>query len=108
MILEKDHSMAEMPDKTEQAANFLKGIASHHRLAILCQLANGEKCVTDIMKATGIAQTSMSQHLSKLKQENIIALRRDHRTHYYSIKNSAVLDIMAILYKEFCEGGDNK
>jgi ArsR family transcriptional regulator, virulence genes transcriptional regulator len=44
----------------------------------------------------------MSQHLSKLKEENIVTFRRDHRTLYYSINNEAILKIMDILYHEFC------
>ena len=94
--------MKEMEENALKAANFLKGIASQHRLVILCQLAEGEKSVTELIEATSLPQTSMSQHLSKLKEENIVTFRRDHRTLYYSIKNEAILKIMDILYHEFC------
>lgn len=92
-----------MEENALKAANFLKGIASQHRLLILCQLAEGEKSVTELIEATGMPQTSMSQHLSKLKEEGIASFRRDHRTLYYSINNDAVLKIMDVLYHEFCE-----
>ena len=92
-----------MEENALKAANFLKGIASQHRLLILCQLAEGEKCVTELIEATAMPQTSMSQHLSKLKEEKIVSFRRDHRTLYYSIDNDAVLKIMDVLYNEFCE-----
>lgn len=92
-----------MDEKALKAANFLKGIASQHRLLILCQLAEGEKSVTELIEATAMPQTSMSQHLSKLKEEEIVSFRRDHRTLYYSIDNDAVLKIMDVLYHEFCE-----
>ena len=95
--------MKDMEENALKAANFLKGIASQHRLLILCQLAEGEKSVTELIQATGMAQTSMSQHLSKLKEERIVTFRRDHRTLYYSIDNEAVLKIMDVLYHEFCE-----
>ena len=61
-----------------------------------------EKSVTQLIEATSLPQTSMSQHLSKLKEENIVTFRRDHRTLYYSIKNEAILKIMDVLYHEFC------
>ena len=54
-----------MIDKEEnaiRAAGFMKGLASKHRLQILCQLAEDEKSVTELIASTGIAQTSMSQH----------------------------------------------
>ena len=91
-----------MEENALKAANFLKGIASRHRLVILCQLVESEKSVTQLIEATSLPQTSMSQHLSNLKEENIVTFRRDHRTLYYSIKNEAILKIMDVLYHEFC------
>ncbi len=94
--------MENMRPNAAQAAGFLKGLASQHRLLILCELADGEKSVSELIEATGMAQTSMSQHLSKLKSEDIVTFRRDHRTLYYSIHNQTVKDIMQILYQKFC------
>ncbi len=87
----------------EKAAAFLGGLASAHRLRILCQLTDGEKNVSQLIEATGMAQTSMSQHLAKLKDEGIVTFRREHRTLYYSIANKTAVDIMAILYSQYCE-----
>lgn len=95
--------MKDMQENANIVANFLKGLASPHRLLILCELATGEKSVSELICATGMAQTSMSQHLSKLKEEDIVVFRRDHRTLFYSIDNDAVLKIMDILYHEFCK-----
>lgn len=89
--------------RARAAAGFLKGLASPHRLLILCLLAEGEKNVSTLMQATGIAQTSMSQHLGKLKQEGIVTCRRQHRELYYSIISPPVLEIMSILYKTYCK-----
>jgi len=86
----------------EKAADFLKGIANHDRLLILCHLSNGELNVTELMEKTGIAQTSMSQHLSKLKKEGIVDFRREHRILHYFITNPCVTKIIEILYSEFC------
>tara|TARA_B100001989_G_C24549847_1_gene473548 strand:- start:2346 stop:2639 length:294 start_codon:yes stop_codon:yes gene_type:complete len=96
--------MEEMQKKAEHVSSFLKGLASPHRLLILCHLVEGEKNVTELIEATGIAQTSMSQHLNKLKDENIVRYRREHRTLYYSISHNAVHDVMAVLYDHFCKG----
>ncbi len=96
-------NIKDMEQNAEQAAGFLKGLANAHRLLILCQLSEGEKSVTELITVTGLAQTSMSQHLSKLKDENIVTFRRDHRTLYYRIDNEAVLSIMAVMYEHFCK-----
>jgi len=97
--------MKDIQQNAKAAASFLKGIASPHRLLILCELAAGEKSVTELIEATGMAQTSMSQHLSKLKKEKIVTFRRDHRVLFYRIDNPAVLKVMNILYEEFCKEG---
>ncbi len=91
--------------KADNAAEFLSGLANTHRLLILCELANGERNVSALIEATGIAQTSMSQHLAKLKKEGIVDFRREHRMLYYFVADPAVLQIMSILYEKFCQDG---
>jgi DNA-binding transcriptional ArsR family regulator len=87
----------------DNVSDFLKGLANRDRLMVLCELAAGEKSVTELIGATGIAQTSMSQHLLKLRNEEIVTFRREHRTLYYSISHEAARDIMRVLYKHFCK-----
>lgn len=100
----KQKDMAtDLSDKAGMVAGFLKGLASPHRLLILCELAQGEKSVSDLIAATGLAQTSMSQHLSKLKDENIVSFRREHRTLYYFISHEAAKDVMQVLHSNFCK-----
>ncbi|WP_454915363.1 ArsR/SmtB family transcription factor [Xanthobacter sediminis] len=89
-------------DRSEAAAQFLSGLANPRRLRILCQLSSGEKSVSELSAATGISQTSMSQHLSKLKGEGIVSFRRDHRHLYYYISSPVVIEIMAAIYTHFC------
>lgn len=96
-------SLKEMQVNADIVSRFLKGLANHDRLLILCELAEGEKSVSQLIDVTGIPQTSMSQHLSKLKNENIVMYRRDHRTLYYFISHDAVKEIMGVLYKHFCQ-----
>lgn len=97
------NALAEMDDNADKAAAFLGSLSSPHRLRILCQLAEGEKSVTQLIEETGIAQTSMSQHLNKLKDEDVVSFRRDHRTLYYFITNPMALDIMNVLYDHYCK-----
>lgn len=101
-LAEKDIAERNMAAQAAKAADFMKGLASPHRLKILCALLNSEKSVGELMTATGIAQTSMSQHLSKLKIEGIVTFRRDHRTLYYSIDHPLVRRMIELLYSEFC------
>lgn len=92
-----------MAEKAETVAGFLKGLANPQRLMILCCLVAGERNVGTLITATGIPQTSMSQHLAKLKEEGIVAVRRDHRSLYYRIDHPAVHELMQTLYRAFCQ-----
>jgi DNA-binding transcriptional ArsR family regulator len=91
-----------MEKKAGKATAFLSGLANEHRLLVLCQLLEGERNVTSLIEATNIPQTSMSQHLAKLKKEGIVDFRRNHRALYYFIKDPAVIEIMKVLYERFC------
>lgn len=95
-----------MAAQAEVVAGFLKGLGNPQRLLVLCCLAEGEKNVSQLIAATGIAQTSMSQHLGKLKDEGIVAVRRDHRNLYYRIDHPAVGELMQTLYRHFCKGAE--
>lgn len=99
----KTEDFSKMHENATNAASFMQGFASPHRLMILCQLADGEKSVSQLIDATGIAQTSMSQHLSKLKKEGLIDYRREHRTLYYKIVQKDVMAIITILYNIYCK-----
>lgn len=99
--------LGRMADNAKRVAGFLKGLASEHRLLILCRLAEGEASVAQLIAATGLAPTSMSQHLAKLKDEGVVAVRRDHRSLYYRIEHPAALEVLQTLYRHFCaEAGE--
>jgi DNA-binding transcriptional ArsR family regulator len=91
-----------LPPRVDDASAFLKGLANPHRLLILCALAQGERNVSTLITETGVAPASMSQHLSKLKDEGVVDFRRDHRTLTYFIAHPATIQIMAVLYDHFC------
>lgn len=91
-----------MEENADAVADFLKAMANPLRLLILCKLAEGEKNVTELIEATAIAQTSISQHLKKLKDEGLVEYRRDHRTLFYRIEHPVANQIMAVLYEYFC------
>lgn len=92
----------EIAARAETVAGFLKGIANPHRLLILCALADGERNVSELIEKTGIAPTSMSQHLARLKEEGIVGFRRAHRELFYFIDHPAVGELMSVLYDHFC------
>ena len=70
--------------KAVAAARLLKLFASEQRLRMLCRLGEGEASVNELAHYAGLAQSATSQHLSKLRAEGVVAVRREGQTIYYS------------------------
>lgn len=88
--------------KAEEAELFLKALANAHRLMVLCELLKGEACVTDLQNAVDLSQSSLSQHLARLRQDDLVKTRRESRTIYYSLADDRVKRVIALLHEIFC------
>ena len=74
-------------------ADVLKSLAHPTRLRIVEQLSRGEKCVQDLHDVIGTEMSTVSRHLSVLRNHEIIDSRRDKTFIYYRLKNKFVLDL---------------
>jgi DNA-binding transcriptional ArsR family regulator len=92
-----------MEGQARRAAEFLRSLASEHRLLILCALVERERSVGELAGLLGIAQPNASQHLFKLKSEGLVAARRDAQTVYYRLASRHVRPIIAHLHAMFCK-----
>jgi len=88
--------------KAEQAAGLLKIMSNEKRLMILCQLGGGEKSVFELQLIIGLSQSALSQHLAKLRAQNIVQTRKEAQTVFYSIKDEAVLRVIETLASIYC------
>ncbi|MEO7159243.1 MAG: metalloregulator ArsR/SmtB family transcription factor [Polaromonas sp.] len=85
-----------------QAVGALKLLANEERLLLLCQLSQGELCVSELEEQLGIRQPTLSQQLGVLRTEGAVNTRRQGKNIYYSIADPAMLDIVAVLYRLYC------
>jgi DNA-binding transcriptional ArsR family regulator len=85
-----------------QAVGVLKLLANPERLLLLCQLSEGEMCVSDLEQALDIHQPTLSQQLGVLRNEGVVTTRREGKNIFYSVADPAVLQILALLYKLYC------
>ncbi len=91
-----------MRELAQEASNVLKQLANEQRLMVLCHLAEGEKTVTELQSLVGMEQSSLSQHLAKLRNEGIIQARRDSQSKFYSISDENALKIIELLHSIYC------
>ena len=90
-----------------QAVGVLKILANEDRLMLLCQLSQGEHCVSELEQELGIAQPTLSQQLGVLRNEGVVATRRQGKNIYYSVADARTLEILVLLHRLYCPEGKN-
>ena len=101
--------LSELHDKASHAVELLKAMANEWRLMILCQLAEGEKTVSELQSLLGLSQSALSQHLAVLRREKIVKARKHAQSVSYSLAGDDAPRVMNTLHEVFCESqGDKK
>ena len=90
-----------------QAVTALKLLANEDRLVLLCQLSQGEMCVSELEEQLGIRQPTLSQQLGVLRNEGVVNTRRQGKNIYYSVADPAMLEIVAVLYRLYCNNDNH-
>ncbi|MFC5519751.1 ArsR/SmtB family transcription factor [Polaromonas jejuensis] len=85
-----------------QAVAVLKLLANEDRLLLLCQLSQGEMCVSELEEQLDIHQPTLSQQLGVLRGEGVVSTRRQGKNIFYSVADPALLEILAVLYRLYC------
>jgi DNA-binding transcriptional ArsR family regulator len=85
-----------------EAAKLLRALGNERRLMILCQLTEGERSVGELLPLVGLSQSALSQHLGVLREEGVVATRRDGQTIWYRIDDPAAMKVVATLAEIFC------
>lgn len=85
-----------------RAVGALKLLANEDRLLLLCQLSQGERCVSELEAQLEIRQPTLSQQLGVLRTEGVVTTRRQGKNIYYSVADPAMLEILAVLYRLYC------
>jgi ArsR family transcriptional regulator len=103
MITVKSFDTAAFERNALAAADLLRALANERRLMILCKLVEwGEANVTQLAEAVGLSQSALSQHLAKMREEGIVAFRRDSQTLWYRIGDARAEELLATLHRLFC------
>jgi len=88
----------------ERTSGSLKAIAHPVRLAMIDLLKDGKRMnVTQIYISLGLEQAVASQHLSILKERDILDSKRQGKHSYYFLKHSCVVDVIDLIISTFEE-----
>jgi DNA-binding transcriptional ArsR family regulator len=91
-----------MRENASRATVLLKSMANETRLMILCQLADGEHSVAELLELMPLGQSALSQHLAVLRRERLVKARREAQSVYYSLSSDEVRAIITTLYEIYC------
>ncbi len=88
--------------KAEEAAKLLEALANPRRLLILCELAQGERSVGELVRIVGLQQAALSQHLARLRELDLVATRRQSQMIFYRLSSPAAAAVINTLAEIFC------
>ncbi|HQW80363.1 MAG TPA: metalloregulator ArsR/SmtB family transcription factor [Pseudomonadota bacterium] len=93
---------AAMAAQAELAADLLKAMAHPQRLRVLCLLVEGERSVGEINREIKLSQSALSQHLAKLREEGLVATRKEAQTVYYRLAAGPAVEVIRTLHDVYC------
>ncbi|MCS6626217.1 metalloregulator ArsR/SmtB family transcription factor [Roseibacterium beibuensis] len=85
-----------------RAVALLKALSNEKRLMILCQLGDRELQVGALRPLVGLSQSALSQHLALLREEGLVANRREGQAVFYRIADPAAVRVIATLAEIYC------
>lgn len=86
----------------EKVARCMKALAHPLRLKVIFALNDQELSVQELVEAVGTTQSNVSQHLTIMREKNILSSRRDANQVFYSVGDCKVLDLVALTKTIFC------
>ena len=101
MDIKEQHILYDDTD-ISRAARCLKAMSHPLRLKILCVLGNNSISVQDIVEQVGTSQSNISQHLSILREKNILGSKKEANRVYYYIDDERMLQLIKMMRDVFC------
>jgi DNA-binding transcriptional ArsR family regulator len=90
--------------KAAEVANLLSLLGNPRRLMALCKLAeHGEMTVGELADEVDLSQSALSQHLAKMRDEGLVAFRRESQTLWYRIADPRIETLLGTLYQLYCQ-----
>lgn len=98
----KPTDLSQLKANADHMSGRLKLMSHPERLLMLCRMDEGEVSVNELVALTGLSQSSVSQHLAMLREEDAVATRAEAQTRFYSLKDPIVRGVIHALC-EMCD-----
>lgn len=77
--------------------NMAKALSDENRIRSLMMLTGGELCVCQIIEMLGLAPSTVSKHMSILRQAGLVETRKEGRWIYYRLADRKSRTVCEIL-----------
>ena len=94
---------SKMHAQLEARAKVIKALAHATRLMIVQELADGERCVCELQKKAGVDMSTISKHLTVLKNAGIVEDDKRGLQVYYRLRCPCILSFFDCIEKVLLE-----
>lgn len=94
------------PADFRQASEVFKALSNPNRLLIVDAVAEGERCVADLTALVGLDMSTVSNHLSVLRNVGILKDERRGTQIFYSLRKPCLLNVFCCLDEFHSEDED--
>ena len=94
--------LTELEQSAGQAARLMRAIANEKRLILLCHMIEGERTVGELSHLVRLSQSAVSQHLARLRADDLVHVRRVSQAAYYSLACGKVGRVIESLHDVYC------
>ena len=101
-VIKANIDLERMQSSADDACRLMKVLSNRDRMMLLCQISQGEMCVGELEECLDIQQPTLSQQLTVLRNEALVKTRREGKQIYYSHSNHVALEVMSVLYQNYC------
>lgn len=82
-------------------AEIFQALAHPTRIAIVETLRDGEVSAGRLIEKLGLEQANASQHLSVLRNKQIVTSRKDGNQVFYSLRDPVLIEVLDVLRRYF-------
>ena len=94
--------LTKLTRNTREASQCLRALANENRLLLLCALVNREHTVGELEMLTGLSQSALSQHLARLRDEQIVSTRREAQRIFYALEDPGARALLETMHGIYC------
>lgn len=94
--------MRVMRKRAGEAASIMRALSHEARLRVLCELVDRERTAGELVASSGLSQSALSQHLAKLREEGLVATRREAQIIFYRLDDPKAARLLGVLHEIYC------